>query len=57
MWMGAHERLLTNYRWSKWDVGISATSSGYDRDNEITIHVFRDCPIATQTWIRLVPTN
>ncbi|CAJ2669949.1 unnamed protein product [Trifolium pratense] len=57
MWMAAHERLLTNYRRSKWGVGASPTCSACDRDNETTIHVLRDCPIATQTWIRLVPSN
>jgi hypothetical protein len=57
MWMAAYERLLTNYRRIKWGIGIFATCSGCDRDNETTIHVLRDCPIATQTWIRLVPSN
>jgi len=57
MWMAAHERLLTNYRRSKWGVGISLMCSGCDRDNETTLHVLRDCPKATQIWIRLVPSN
>ncbi|GAU42748.1 hypothetical protein TSUD_77850 [Trifolium subterraneum] len=57
MWMAAHERLLTNYRRSKWGVGVSPLCSACDKDNETTIHVLRDCPLATQIWIRLVPSN
>ena len=49
MWMAAHERLLTNYRRSKWGVGISATCYGSDKDNETIIYVLRDFPIANQT--------
>ncbi|CAJ2647032.1 unnamed protein product [Trifolium pratense] len=57
MWMAAHERLLTNYWRSKWGVGISPMCPDCDRDNETTLHVLRDCPKATQIWIRLVPSN
>jgi ribonuclease HI len=57
MWMAAHERLLTNFRRSKWGVGASPTCSRCDGVNETTIHVLRDCPAAIQTWIRLVPSN
>ncbi|CAJ2644330.1 unnamed protein product [Trifolium pratense] len=52
MWMAAHDRLLTNFRRSKWGVGASPTCSRCDRVNETLIHVLRDCPVATQTWIR-----
>ncbi|PNX66909.1 ribonuclease H, partial [Trifolium pratense] len=38
MWIAAHERLLTNYRRSKWGVGISPTCSECNRDNETTLH-------------------
>jgi hypothetical protein len=57
MWMAAHERLLTNFRRSRWGVGASPTCSRCDRVNETIIHVLRDCPAAIQTWIRLVPLN
>ena len=46
--MTAHERLLTNHRKSKWGVGASLTCCGCDKDYETTIHVLRDCPLATQ---------
>jgi len=57
MWMAAHERLLTNYRRSKWGVGASPICSGCDKDDETTIHVLRDCPLAAKIWIKLVPSN
>jgi len=53
----AHERLLTNYCRSKWGVGASPICSGCDKDDETIIHVLKDCPLATQIWIRLVPSN
>jgi len=49
--------LLTDYCRSKWGVGASPICSGCDKDVETTIHVLRDCPLATQIWIRLVPSN
>jgi len=40
-------------------VGVRASPIcfGCDKDDETTIHVLMDCPLATQIWIRLVPSN
>ncbi|WJX23885.1 hypothetical protein P8452_13067 [Trifolium repens] len=48
IWMAAHERLLTNYRRSKWGVGISPLCNSCGIEEETIIHVLRDCQNATQ---------
>lgn len=40
MWMAAHERLLTNYRRSKWGIGVSPTCPTCGNGEETIIHVF-----------------
>jgi ribonuclease HI len=57
IWLAAQERILTNFRRSKWGVGISPLCTRCGRDDETTIHVLRDCVYATQVWLRLVPSN
>ncbi|MCH81203.1 RNA-directed DNA polymerase (Reverse transcriptase) [Trifolium medium] len=57
MWIAAHERLLTNFRRSKWRSDISPTCSVCGNEDETIIHVLRDCIHATQIWIRLVASN
>ncbi|CAJ2669285.1 unnamed protein product [Trifolium pratense] len=57
LWIATHERLLTNYRRSKWGNGISPTCPSCGNDDETIIHVLRDCIHATQIWIRLVASN
>lgn len=46
---------LTNFRRSKWGVGISPLCSICGREDETTIHVLRDCDYAIQVWLHLVP--
>ncbi|CAJ2637065.1 unnamed protein product [Trifolium pratense] len=57
MWMAAHERILTNYRRSRWGIGISPLCNICGAADETVIHVLRDCISATQVWLRLVPSN
>jgi len=57
IWLDAHGRILTNYRRSKWGVGISPTCPCCAKEDETVIHVLRDCVHATQVWLRLVPSN
>lgn len=57
IWLAAQERILTNFRRSKWGVGISPLCTRCGRDDETTIHVLRDCVYATQVWLCLVPSN
>jgi hypothetical protein len=57
IWLAAQERILTNFRRSKWGVGISPICTRCGRENETTIHVLRDCIYATQVWLHLVPSN
>jgi ribonuclease HI len=57
MWIAAHERLLTNYRRSRWGSGISPTCPACGNADETVIHVLRDCVQATQIWFRLVASN
>ncbi|PNX61642.1 hypothetical protein L195_g060760, partial [Trifolium pratense] len=48
MWMAAHERILTNYRRSRWGIGISPLCNICGAADETVIHVLRDCISATQ---------
>jgi len=57
IWLAAQERILTNFRRSKWGVGISPLCSRCGREDETTIHVLWDCAYATQVWLRLVPSR
>jgi len=57
IWLVAQKRILTNFRRSKWRVGISPLCTRCGRDDEITIHVLCECVYATQVWLRLVPSN
>jgi len=57
IWLNAHDRILTNYRRSRWGVGISPTCPCCGSEDETTLHVLRDCNYATQVWIRLVPSD
>ena len=57
MWLAVHERILTNVRRSKWEVGISPTCTSCGSHDENTLHVLRDCVHATHVWLRLVPSN
>ncbi|WJX61000.1 hypothetical protein P8452_46145 [Trifolium repens] len=54
MWIAAHERLLTNYRRSRWGNGIAPTCPACGNGDETIIHVLRDCSYATQVWIKLL---
>jgi hypothetical protein len=54
MWTAAHERLLTNYRRSRWRIGVSPICPSCGNGDETLIHVLRDCVYATQVWIKLV---
>ncbi|GAU48589.1 hypothetical protein TSUD_405790 [Trifolium subterraneum] len=57
MWIATHERLLTNYRRSRWGNGTSPTCPACGQEDETILHVLRDCMFATQIWIRLVASN
>ncbi|GAU47272.1 hypothetical protein TSUD_280950 [Trifolium subterraneum] len=57
MWLAAHDRLLTNYRRSRWGGGISPISHICGNEDETIIHTLRDCIYATQIWIKLVAFN
>jgi heme O synthase-like polyprenyltransferase len=57
MWIAAHERLLTNYRRSKWENGISPICPICGNEDETIIHVLRDCVHATEICIKLVASN
>jgi hypothetical protein len=55
--LAAHERLFTNYRISKWGIGVSPICSICGNEDETVLHVLRDCAQATQIWIILVAYN
>jgi hypothetical protein len=57
MWLATHDRLLTNYRWSKWNVGISPICHSCGNGEETTVHTLRDCVYATRIWLKLVASN
>ncbi|CAJ2634326.1 unnamed protein product [Trifolium pratense] len=48
MWIAAHERLLTNYRQSRWRIGVSPICPSCGNGDETLLHVLRDCVYATQ---------
>ncbi|PNX64704.1 ribonuclease H, partial [Trifolium pratense] len=48
MWIAAHERLLTNYRRSRWGIGVSPICPSCGNGDETLLHVLRDCVYATQ---------
>ena len=57
MWIAAHERLLTNYRRSRWGSGISPLCPTCGNGDETIIHALRDCVQSTRVWLRLVSSN
>ena len=57
MWIVSHERLLTNYRRSRWESGISPLFPTCGNEDETIIHVMRDCVQSTRVWLRLVASN
>ncbi|WJX23235.1 hypothetical protein P8452_12461 [Trifolium repens] len=57
MWTAAHERLLTNYRRSRWGTGVSPICPCCRNGDETLIHVLRDCVYATQVWFKLVASS
>jgi len=57
MWIAAHERLLTNYRRSRWGSGISPMCPTYGNEDETIIHAIRDCVPSTRVSLRLVAFN
>jgi hypothetical protein len=54
IWMAIHEQLLTNYRRSKWGVGISPLCNSCE---ETIIHMLSDYPNATHVWLKLILLN
>jgi hypothetical protein len=55
-WLLVHDRLLTKSRLAKWQLG-NASCNGCNHFDETTLHVFRDCPIAVNTWRHLLSTQ
>jgi hypothetical protein len=53
----AHERILINFRRSKWRVGISPICTRCERGDETTIHVLCDYAYTTRVWLSPVPSN
>ncbi|GAU26504.1 hypothetical protein TSUD_361370 [Trifolium subterraneum] len=43
MWITTHERLLTNFRRSRWGNGTSPTCPACGQEDETILHVLRDC--------------
>jgi hypothetical protein len=56
IWMAMHDRLLTNSNKNK--MGLGHAMCNYCGDvEETTMHVLRDCPIASNMWNQVVPVN
>lgn len=56
LWMVGHERLNTNSRRAVW-CGCSALCVWCDNKEENTMHVLRDCRLAKEIWVRLLPDH
>jgi hypothetical protein len=56
IWQMAHDRLKTKARLARWQIGNSLCNGCLHFD-ETTIHVLRDCPIATNIWRHLLPVH
>lgn len=54
VWQFKHDRLFTNYHRSKWGIGDSFCPVCYVCI-ETTLHILRDCPVASSIWMHLVP--
>jgi hypothetical protein len=53
IWQLVHDRLMTNTRLARWQMGSSRCNSCIHFD-ETTIHVIRDCSIASNIWRHLL---
>jgi hypothetical protein len=53
IWQLVHDRLMTNTRLARWQMGCSRCNSCIHFD-ETTIHVIRDCSIASNIWRHLL---
>lgn len=53
LWQVLHDRLLTNAGKSRWGLG-SANCAFCTGMEETTLHVLRDCPLASEMWHHLV---
>jgi ribonuclease HI len=56
IWIVKHDRLLTNSRKSKMNLGHSMCYYCHDIV-ETTLHALRDCPLAKRIWLIVVPTE
>lgn len=56
LWKIAHDRLLTNARRSVWS-SESPNCPGYGGMQESVLHAIKNCPLATQIWIPLIPSS
>ncbi|KAG8473137.1 hypothetical protein CXB51_035140 [Gossypium anomalum] len=57
LWLAAKQRLLTNSERVRRGFGQSSLCSLCGHDSEDLLHVLRDCLIAKETWMLVVPTE
>jgi ribonuclease HI len=53
IWQLAHDRILTNSRIARWNIG-NPNCHSCTQFEETTLHVVRDCPIAVNIWRHLL---
>ncbi|KAH1090779.1 hypothetical protein J1N35_018036 [Gossypium stocksii] len=57
IWLTAKQRLLTNTELFRRGIGHSSVCSLCGHDSEYILHVLRDCQMAKEAWMLIVPTE